>query len=199
MSPTSVFFDGGRAATVTTLQELLGTPPVPPLAPAGREVIVVSPVRDEQLRKCVTEAQAAMDAAVAAHGNTTTVRAEALAAYCAERLGGKGTTVAAVDAHIKQLQAAEGGRRGVALGMMTKGVCRHRSILFKFLCDQPDVNIACRLVRGEVEFEDGTGGGHAWNVVRVDDDDDDDGGGMGQYKVRDIISAVGGADTDCCW
>lgn len=46
----------------------------------------------------------------------------------------------------------------VPIGCVTHGVCRHRSLLFKYLCDEND--IPCRLVRGN--FQDG---GHAWNIL----------------------------------
>lgn len=39
------------------------------------------------------------------------------------------------------------------------GVCRHRSVLFKALCDR--VGLPCSLVRGE------SGGTHVWNVVPI--------------------------------
>ena len=52
----------------------------------------------------------------------------------------------------------------VGIGMLSCGVCRHRSILFKVLADACDV--PSRLVRGfsSTGFIVGT---HAWNVVRA--------------------------------
>ena len=51
------------------------------------------------------------------------------------------------------------------------GVCRHRAVLFKLVCDelceQPQHDsLRCRLVRGDYGVQQ-AGGGHAWNVVRV--------------------------------
>lgn len=54
----------------------------------------------------------------------------------------------------------------VPLCSISAGVCRHRSILFKYLVDQcchshdDTVSLRCRLVRGQHEHW-----GHAWNVV----------------------------------
>eukprot|EP00966_Prymnesium_polylepis_P184825 4283576-Prymnesium_polylepis.1 len=53
------------------------------------------------------------------------------------------------------------------------GVCRHRSLLFKVLCDQlrheaEHTSLRCRLVRGNYEHDARSGGGHAWNVVLLD-------------------------------
>jgi len=66
------------------------------------------------------------------------------------------------------------------------GVCRHRAILFKVLCDElskrpehgPDLR--CRLVRGDYE-SDHAGGGHAWNVVRS----------SGVFKLCDVMHQPG--------
>ena len=57
----------------------------------------------------------------------------------------------------------------IMLGDIRFGVCRHRAILFKYLCDHLFVfglvnDIRCRLVRGNVN-----GGNHAWNVVSIID------------------------------
>ena len=47
------------------------------------------------------------------------------------------------------------------------GVCRHRSLLFKLLCDKAE--IPCRLIRGQAFNYDGSFSiNHAWNIVRID-------------------------------
>ena len=53
----------------------------------------------------------------------------------------------------------------VLLCSIQHGLCRHRSILFKYLIDQlfHPSQVACKLVRG---FREG-GVGHAWTVVRI--------------------------------
>ena len=51
------------------------------------------------------------------------------------------------------------------IGNIKQGVCRHRSILFKFICDAifPSNILSARLIRGEYDS-----GGHAWNVVLLE-------------------------------
>ena len=50
------------------------------------------------------------------------------------------------------------------------GVCRHRSLLFKYFCDKADIE--CRLVRGfysgDSDDPESKDGGHAWNIVKID-------------------------------
>jgi transglutaminase/protease-like cytokinesis protein 3 len=48
------------------------------------------------------------------------------------------------------------------LGKVIYGVCRHKSLLYKYLCDRYDIK--CALIRGDVVHE----GGHAWNLVSID-------------------------------
>lgn len=50
----------------------------------------------------------------------------------------------------------------VPLGVMRFGVCRHRAVLMKYLCDRSEPPVPCELVRGYLDFMP-----HAWNVVRV--------------------------------
>jgi hypothetical protein len=193
------FFDGGRANTVAALAELLATP----VGTNTREVIVVDPASDPELRSCVAEAEAAVSAAGASA--SVAQQAEALAAFCAQRLGGRGVTESTAAAHIRDVQRAN-GHRGVSLGSLQQGVCRHRAVLFKYLCDQPSVGIPCRLVRGAVHVE-GTGtGGHAWNVVPVADDgkededenEDDEEDRIGKDKVRADMQRTCGVCAHVC-
>ncbi|CAN1310346.1 Mitogen-activated protein kinase kinase kinase YODA [Linum perenne] len=48
----------------------------------------------------------------------------------------------------------------VPLGNLKFGVCRHRSLLMKYLCDRMNPPIPCELVRGYLDFTP-----HAWNIV----------------------------------
>ncbi|XP_024529529.1 uncharacterized protein LOC9651494 isoform X2 [Selaginella moellendorffii] len=50
----------------------------------------------------------------------------------------------------------------VPLGSLPYGVCRHRAILMKYLCDRSSPVIPCELVRGYLDYMP-----HAWNVVLV--------------------------------
>ncbi|KAG8098120.1 hypothetical protein GUJ93_ZPchr0013g36210 [Zizania palustris] len=50
----------------------------------------------------------------------------------------------------------------VPIGTLQFGVCRHRAVLMKYLCDRADPPIPCELVRGHLDYTP-----HAWNVVPV--------------------------------
>jgi hypothetical protein len=50
----------------------------------------------------------------------------------------------------------------VPIGALQFGVCRHRAVLMKYLCDRADPPIPCELVRGHLDYTP-----HAWNVVHV--------------------------------
>ncbi|CUG62934.1 protein kinase, putative [Bodo saltans] len=52
------------------------------------------------------------------------------------------------------------------LGDVTEGLCRHRALLYKFLCDA--VRVPCYLIRGEHQSPtDADAERHSWNVVVV--------------------------------
>jgi serine/threonine protein kinase len=57
------------------------------------------------------------------------------------------------------------GNNCVLLASVQHGLCRHRSLLMKILCDEffSSADVRCKLVRG---FREG-GIGHAWNVVWI--------------------------------
>lgn len=50
----------------------------------------------------------------------------------------------------------------VPIGTLRFGVCRHRAVLMKYLCDRADPPIPCELVRGYLDFMP-----HAWNTILV--------------------------------
>ncbi|GAQ79493.1 Protein kinase superfamily protein [Klebsormidium nitens] len=59
-------------------------------------------------------------------------------------------------------------RRGsnvVPIGALPVGICRHRAILFKYLCDRASPLIKCELVRGYLDYEP-----HAWNMVLFEEE-----------------------------
>ncbi|BBM97151.1 hypothetical protein MPTK1_1g03380 [Marchantia polymorpha subsp. ruderalis] len=58
---------------------------------------------------------------------------------------------------------AQRGSNVLPIGSLSFGVCRHRAILFKYLCDRADPIIPCELVRGYLDYMP-----HAWNVVLVE-------------------------------
>ncbi|KAK6929904.1 Leucine-rich repeat [Dillenia turbinata] len=50
----------------------------------------------------------------------------------------------------------------VPIGSVKFGVCRHRALLMKYLCDRMEPPIPCELIRGYLDFS-----AHAWNVISV--------------------------------
>ncbi|GAU35857.1 hypothetical protein TSUD_63470 [Trifolium subterraneum] len=50
----------------------------------------------------------------------------------------------------------------VPLGSVQYGVCRHRALLFKYLCDHMEPPVPCELIRGYMDFSP-----HAWNIILV--------------------------------
>lgn len=66
------------------------------------------------------------------------------------------------EAAVKYLKAQRGSNV-VPLGSLRFGVCRHRAILLKYLCDRADPVIPCELVRGYLDYMP-----HAWNVILVE-------------------------------
>ncbi|CAN4092876.1 unnamed protein product [Withania somnifera] len=63
----------------------------------------------------------------------------------------------------------------VPIGSLQFGVCRHRALLMKYLCDRIEPRISCELVRGYLDFSP-----HAWNVIVVK---------RGESLVRMIVDA----------
>ncbi|XP_043695830.1 uncharacterized protein LOC122646344 isoform X2 [Telopea speciosissima] len=50
----------------------------------------------------------------------------------------------------------------VPIGTLRFGVCRHRAVLMKYLCDRVEPPVPCELVRGYLDFMP-----HAWNIILV--------------------------------
>ncbi|XP_039040154.1 uncharacterized protein LOC120178362 isoform X2 [Hibiscus syriacus] len=48
----------------------------------------------------------------------------------------------------------------VPIGTLQFGVCRHRALLMKYLCDRMEPPVPCELIRGYLDFMP-----HAWNVI----------------------------------
>ncbi|KAL6581692.1 hypothetical protein OROMI_005706 [Orobanche minor] len=63
----------------------------------------------------------------------------------------------------------------VPIGCLQFGVCRHRALLMKYLCDRMEPRIPCELVRGYLDFTP-----HAWNVIIIK---------RGESLVRMIVDA----------
>ncbi|XP_009118659.3 uncharacterized protein LOC103843663 [Brassica rapa] len=64
----------------------------------------------------------------------------------------------------KSLRSIKSKRNSVVvpLGKLQFGICRHRALLMKFLCDRMEPPVPCELVRGYLDFTP-----HAWNIVPV--------------------------------
>uniref|UniRef100_A0A7C8ZJJ6 Protein kinase domain-containing protein n=2 Tax=Opuntia streptacantha TaxID=393608 RepID=A0A7C8ZJJ6_OPUST len=62
------------------------------------------------------------------------------------------------------LKAIKASRNSVVvpIGALQFGVCRHRAILMKYLCDRMEPPVPCELVRGYLDFSP-----HAWNAILV--------------------------------
>ncbi|XP_028789169.1 uncharacterized protein LOC114745182 [Neltuma alba] len=63
----------------------------------------------------------------------------------------------------------------VPIGSVQFGVCRHRALLLKYLCDRMEPPVPCELVRGFLDFSP-----HAWNTIVVN---------RGDTQVRMIVDA----------
>ena len=73
----------------------------------------------------------------------------------------RGATSAEADASLYQ-QMVKQGHNFMLLGQVKIGLCRHKALLFKILCDH--VGLDCALVTGY-----STGGRHQWNIVTLAD------------------------------
>ncbi|CAO2821516.1 unnamed protein product [Amaranthus hypochondriacus] len=64
----------------------------------------------------------------------------------------------------KSLQTIKARRNSmvVPLGDLQLGVCRHRALLMKYLCDRMEPPVPCELIRGYLDFSP-----HAWNAILV--------------------------------
>lgn len=72
--------------------------------------------------------------------------------------------VAFADVCEKSLQSIKGRLNSIVvpIGTLQFGVCRHRALLMKYLCDRMEPRVPCELVRGYLDFSP-----HAWNVIVV--------------------------------
>lgn len=77
----------------------------------------------------------------------------------------------------KSLQLIKARRNSIVvpIGTLQFGVCRHRALLMKYLCDRVEPQVPCELVRGYLDFAP-----HAWNVIVVK---------RGDSEVRMIVDA----------
>ncbi|KAJ1634691.1 kinase-like domain-containing protein [Pavlovales sp. CCMP2436] len=152
------FLDPGRgAAGVLPSPEALSR--MRAVASGVREVLLVDARVDKSLRAFVVDAIAR-----ASRITDTRERIKLLGELVSERLGGVSSSI--VDYCEEELAALMRDKDSpiVKLGDVNFGVCRHRALLFKVLCDA--LGLSCALVRGNFGGAQGAGA-HAWNVVHV--------------------------------
>lgn len=143
---------------------------------ADIEVIVCDTTVDTKLAKLLETARAALAAE-----EDKESRVRALANIVSQQLGGSlsyeeyGNFGFATDVQRAKLERKS---NVLYVGDLTKGACRHRALLFKFLADQ--VGIECKLQRSR--HVRGAHIGHAWNFVYTDFD---------KVFVVDLMHAVG--------
>lgn len=152
------FYDAGwlgDAPELPSMRELVGRPVVP----GGREIIVVDARLDAGLRHHLDQGRQLLRSVTADRD-----RVLALGHYVSSAFGGAAPRreLHAQTAAQLDTKMGERGCGVVLLGELTCGICRHRALLFKIMCDA--VAVECELVRG-LYGERNTG--HAWNVVRI--------------------------------
>ncbi|XVF66601.1 hypothetical protein PTKIN_Ptkin10aG0050600 [Pterospermum kingtungense] len=64
----------------------------------------------------------------------------------------------------RSLQSIKSRRNSIVvpIGTLQFGVCRHRALLMKYLCDRMEPPVPCELVRGYLDFMP-----HAWNIIPI--------------------------------
>nr|CAG4710097.1 unnamed protein product [Naegleria fowleri] len=156
---TKIFLDGGRDHESGS---------------SKREIIVVNEAKDSKLKELL------MDLSTSLQLKFPNVKSRGLSgselkrfyAYISEFvsscMGGYSPNIADFSStHISNL-AKQRKSKFIFIGDVRFGVCRHRSILFKYICDYLFMDgfkdIRCRLVRGTC-----SGGNHAWNIVSIVD------------------------------
>nr|XP_008391011.2 uncharacterized protein LOC103453242 [Malus domestica]XP_028947697.1 uncharacterized protein LOC103453242 [Malus domestica] len=77
----------------------------------------------------------------------------------------------------KSLRSIKARRKSIVvpIGTLQFGVCRHRALLLKYLCDWVEPRVPCELVRGYMDFMP-----HAWNIVSIK---------RGALEIRMVVDA----------
>ena len=134
------FYDGGRGATLGTVKYMSGK-----TEPNKREVIVV----DSKKRYCGLETHLQRVLAHLDGVESMKARIECVANYVCNAMGGPKVNIELSEKHIESLRSSTKFNTlvgEVLVGSIELGVCRHRSILFKWLCDHKDIGIPTRLM-----------------------------------------------------
>ncbi|TPX59859.1 hypothetical protein SpCBS45565_g07648 [Spizellomyces sp. 'palustris'] len=129
---------------------------------ADSETIVVNPGRDQKLSNALERVEMEgcryQDAALVEY--LLKVVRETLGDYGLE--GGPSSTEA--DQHLLDLMHSQ-GHNFVQLCHVGIGLCRHKALLFKLLCDV--IHLSCALITGY-----STAGRHQWNIITLPDKGD---------------------------
>ena len=172
------FTDPGRA------NGLMSAKQYDELPPSEREVIVVEQ-GDKRLQQMLELAKESLSrvqdtqhravsllwfvSSVLGGDSVTELSTEAGEPVLPHRVASSTTARRGLDTRKRRRTEPETSSNIVRLGQVRHGVCRHRSLLFKFLCDA--TSVPCFLLRGthmdQVTREEER---HTWNVVVVDVD-----------------------------
>ncbi|KAG2392473.1 hypothetical protein C9374_012725 [Naegleria lovaniensis] len=156
---TKIFLDGGRGHENGSV---------------SREIIVVNEAKDTKLRELLHDLTTRLQLKFpnaktnGLSGGELKIFYAYISEFVSACMGGYSPNIADFSStHISNL-AKQRKSKYIFIGDVRFGVCRHRSILFKYICDYLFMDgfkdIRCRLVRGKC-----SGGNHAWNIVSIID------------------------------
>eukprot|EP00999_Lentomonas_sp_LEN2_P002867 NODE_731_length_1232_cov_309.337557_g691_i0.p1 GENE.NODE_731_length_1232_cov_309.337557_g691_i0~~NODE_731_length_1232_cov_309.337557_g691_i0.p1 ORF type:complete len:307 (+),score=42.64 NODE_731_length_1232_cov_309.337557_g691_i0:83-1003(+) len=149
------FYDCGRSVSLPTLDYLKAQEPH-----SGREVILVDRNTDAAFAEMVAKTQHNIDVAKDIRSKVVL-----LSLSVSNFFGGTNASlISNTEKGILDLKVKKSSNI-LPLGELQYGVCRHRALAFKYICDLEE--IPCRLVRGDYFSEKGTEG-HAWNIVFIE-------------------------------
>lgn len=165
------FYDPGRlstegsSVTFPTLESFEGQP----YNKGTREVLLVDSTKDPLLSEIVRRAESMLQSFADLES-----QARVLSIFVSNCFGGDSPCPVTCAAEISKLKEAKKSNV-IPIGEIKIGVCRHRAVLYKYLCDK--IGIDCELKRGEYCGVDSVIGVHAWNIIKL---------GM-QYFVVDVM------------
>lgn len=187
------FYDAGRVegagqgGTLPTLSELA----LMPVTATGREVVVVDSRTDQRLLEFRQRVSAAVE-----HVDSVRAAVLVIALLVANQLGGSTETwMGGVSECQRDVAAIKKARKTnlVPIGLLRRGCCRHRAVLFKYLADHvsrlPNARfkLRCRLIRGHYYAEDNADQGHAWNAVWLPAKNQKQAATKGSWNVVDVM------------
>jgi len=188
------WFDMGVGKPYTSLPDLQHEP-----VNTNREVLLADKTQDQKLAQLLELINAdcaelgltaeVLDKRDSASTNIKKKCVEKMAKRISEKMGGDISFEKYMDfGYAAEIQRCKALRRSnvVWIGDLSRGVCRHRAFLFKYLCDVK-LPYLCRLERSKIER--GAHVGHAWNTIKFYGDVDQE-GQQKSYTV-DLMHVVG--------